>query len=181
MRDVNHRADVARGPIAAVVNVAVAAVSVGKGLIQGGMYLAEKVGPRLFEHGDEIVNGARRLLDHGNVPVAEPTATAGILPTAPASSFLGTESLAGNASSRLVRWLTDSMETNGWRGDPIEVAQNGDDLFIINGHHRVAAAMRAGIDVPYRVLTDEEWQGYGYNSMQDIINAWASAGPNRLR
>uniref|UniRef100_UPI000A06B8B6 ParB N-terminal domain-containing protein n=1 Tax=Saccharomonospora cyanea TaxID=40989 RepID=UPI000A06B8B6 len=48
------------------------------------------------------------------------------------------------------------MKQNGWQGDPVSVAKIGDDLYVLDGHHRVAAAKRVRIDVPYRLLSDAD-------------------------
>ena len=73
------------------------------------------------------------------------------------------------------------MRRDGWVGEPVEVAATAGDLYIINGHHRVAAAKRAGINVPYRILGGEELRTYRYGAMDEVIAAWMRTGPNRLR
>ena len=72
------------------------------------------------------------------------------------------------------------MRTNGWVGEPIEVVEHNGYRYIINGHHRVEAAGRAGIDVPYRVISDAELRAYGYRDIDHVISASSEAGPNRL-
>jgi ParB-like chromosome segregation protein Spo0J len=52
---------------------------------------------------------------------------------------------------------------------------------VINGHHRVAAASRAGIDVQYRTLSLAELQDHGYRSVDEVIAAWAERTPDRIR
>lgn len=95
--------------------------------------------------------------------------------------LLRTEALSGRSSSRTVTEIAESMRVNGWVGDPIETFVINGERYVINGHHRVAAAMRAGIDVQYRTLSIGELQAYGYRSADDVISAWASRGPDRLR
>jgi hypothetical protein len=96
--------------------------------------------------------------------------------------LLRTESLAGRASSKHVRELAESMRTNGWVGDPIEVFRVDDDFYIINGHHRVAAAKSIpGMEVPYRELSVDELKAYDYNGAEDVVRANAELGPDRLR
>jgi hypothetical protein len=65
-----------------------------------------------------------------------------------------TETLAGRASQTNVDDIAASMRQNGWVGEPIEVFQANGQNYIVNGHHRVAAACQAGIDVQYRVISD---------------------------
>lgn len=74
--------------------------------------------------------------------------------TAPAHSFERVEALSGNASRRLVDSLTESMKKNGWQGAPIEAIEHNGYRYIVDGHHRVAAARRAGIEVPYELIDE---------------------------
>jgi ParB-like chromosome segregation protein Spo0J len=73
------------------------------------------------------------------------------------------------------------MRTGGWQGDPIKVVEHNGKRYIIDGHHRVEAARRAGIDVQYKIASPSEMAKYRYNSIDDVIRAAAEAGPNRLR
>ncbi|MBO0884304.1 MAG: ParB N-terminal domain-containing protein, partial [Mycobacterium sp.] len=100
--------------------------------------------------------------------------------TASPHSLNRTESLSGNRSAAKVAEITDSMRENGWQGDPIETYKVGNQRYVINGHHRVAAAKQAGIDVKYRDISLEELQAYGYSTPDDVITAWAENPPDRL-
>ncbi|MFC4517930.1 polymorphic toxin-type HINT domain-containing protein [Streptomyces ehimensis] len=104
----------------------------------------------------------------------------GICGTADPYSLRRTEALSGNASKRNVDSLTASMKENGWQGDPISVAKIGGDLYVLDGHHRVAAAKRAGIDVPYRILPDAEIRARYPGGADEITTAWAEVGADRL-
>jgi ParB-like chromosome segregation protein Spo0J len=73
------------------------------------------------------------------------------------------------------------MREGGWQGSPIDVAAHEGSLYIIDGHHRVAAAKRAGIDVPYRVMTMTQLRDRGWTSIEDIVSAFANTRPDRLR
>ncbi|MDQ0313352.1 RHS repeat-associated protein [Kitasatospora herbaricolor] len=95
-------------------------------------------------------------------------------------SLKRTESLSGNASKRNVDSLTESMKQGGWQGDPIKVAKNGDDLYILDGHHRVAAAKRAGINVPYQIVSNEDLLARYSGGIDDVISAWAEVAPDKL-
>ena len=101
--------------------------------------------------------------------------------SAPAHSFVRTESLSGRESSRLVREYAEKMRTGGWKGDPIEVVEHNGKRYILDGHHRVEAARRAGIDVQYEIVGPSEMAKYRYKSIDDVVRAAAEAGPNRLR
>lgn len=56
------------------------------------------------------------------------------------------------------------MTRNGWVDEPIEVYEHLGRRYAINGHHRLAAAKKAGIDVQYRSLTLDEVKAYKYKS-----------------
>lgn len=63
------------------------------------------------------------------------------------------------------------MTRDGWVGEPIEVFEHLNRCYVINGHHRVAAAKKAGIDVQYRSLTLDEIKAYKYKSADEVV--WA--------
>jgi ParB-like chromosome segregation protein Spo0J len=73
------------------------------------------------------------------------------------------------------------MRTGGWQGEPIKVVENNGKRYIIDGHHRVEAARRAGIDVQYKIASPAEMAERGFDSIDEVIRAAAEAGPNRLR
>ena len=45
------------------------------------------------------------------------------------------------------------MKANGYQGAPIKVLESNGERFILDGHHRVQAARRAGIDVPFESVS----------------------------
>jgi hypothetical protein len=101
---------------------------------------------------------------------------------APPSTFVRTEALSVRGSARIVREIADSMRTNGWRGDPIRVVEQNGQRIVVDGHHRLAAAQRAGIEVPYEVVPPSSVIGPGrWSSIDDILRDAASVGPNRIR
>jgi len=116
-------------------------------------------------------------------PQASTTVASGVgsRGSAPAHSFVRTESLSGNASSRRVHKFAESMRKGGWQGDPIKVVEHNGKRYIIDGHHRVEAARRAGIDVQYKIASPSEMAERGYKSIDDVIRAATEASPNRLR
>ncbi len=109
----------------------------------------------------------------------------GIVPairTAGPSEFFKTHSIGGNASSDTVRKLAASMRQDGWIGDPIEVVIIHGRKYVLDGHHRVAAAARAKIDVHYKVLDEAEaLTKYKYGSLDEILWHAVEAGPDKLR
>jgi RHS repeat-associated protein len=108
-------------------------------------------------------------------------AAAKSLPTSPASAFERTHGLSGNASTRNVQGLMDDMRVNGWQGKPIDVFEHNGSKYILDGHHRVEAARRVGIDVPYNSVPASNLGAHGYNTADDVIRAATEAGPVKVR
>ena len=73
------------------------------------------------------------------------------------------------------------MRTDGWLDEPVEVVEHNGQLYIINGHHRVEAARRAGIEVQYKIVGLEVMAKYNYHNIEDVLRASSEAGLNRLR
>jgi hypothetical protein len=102
--------------------------------------------------------------------------------TASPSAFSRTEALSGRASSRQVSEMADAMRTTGWDGPPIRVVEANGRRYVVDGHHRLEAARRAGIDVPYEVVDPATVVGPGqWSSLDDIIQDANAVGGNRLR
>ena len=94
--------------------------------------------------------------------------------------FTPTETLSGSADTRIVNQLADSMRANGWQGDPIRVVEINGERIVVDGHHRIAAARVAGIDVPYEVVDPASVIGPGqWSSLDDLLNDAATAGGGR--
>lgn len=60
--------------------------------------------------------------------------------------------LSGNASSRKVREIAESMRSGGWQGPPIKTVDINGRLYVVDGHRRLAAARQVGLDLPYEVV-----------------------------
>ena len=98
------------------------------------------------------------------------------------SAFTRAEALSGRASQRTVNEIAESMRTNGWQGAPIDVVELNGQRIVVDGHHRLAAARRAGIDVQYQVVDPSAVIGPGkYTSVDDILQSTYSVGRDRLR
>lgn len=54
--------------------------------------------------------------------------------------------------------LAESMQADGWQGEPLLVVAHGDGYQAWTGTHRLAAAEVAGVAVPVHVLTLSEAQ-----------------------
>ena len=120
-------------------------------------------------------------LDEASVAKAPGAPAVGSRGSASASSFSRTESLKGGASSRKVDDLIEKMRRDGWKGDPIKIVEHNGQKYIIDGHHRVEAARRVGIEVQYEIASPSDLARSGYQTLDDVLHAASEAGPNRLR
>jgi RHS repeat-associated protein len=89
--------------------------------------------------------------------------------SAPARVFEKTHGLSGNASTRNVQGIMDDMRVNGWQGKPIDVFEHNGSKYILDGHHRVEAAGRVGIEVPFNSVPESSLGKYFYNTADDVI------------
>ena len=95
------------------------------------------------------------------------------------STFTRAEALSGRASQRTVNEITESMRVNGWQGAPIDVVELNGRRIVVDGHHRLAAARRARIDVQYQVVHPSTViRSAMYTSIDDILRSTYSVGPD---
>lgn len=93
-----------------------------------------------------------------------------------------THSISGGQSSRVVRNIFENMKKNGFGDEPLDVIVINGKKYVVDGHHRLAAAKRAGINVDINVKNPNDvFSPGGYQNEEDVVNSAASAGPNRLR
>ncbi len=93
--------------------------------------------------------------------------------------FIRTETISGNKAARTVG-ENIKIINNGGRLAPVDVASINDKLYVIDGHHRLEAAIRTGTEVRYNVLTTEQLKAKGYNSASDVIQAAAEVGKVKI-
>ena len=61
---------------------------------------------------------------------------------------------------RKLNSLASDMRRHGWRGRPLLVIQRQESYFAWTGSHRIAAAMKAGLEaVPCYVVQEDQLQG----------------------
>lgn len=89
------------------------------------------------------------------------------------SALTRTETVRSRAN---VTRLAESMKANGWNGPPIKVFEHNGTKYILDGHHRAAAARQAGIDVVYESVGMDTLRSYGYRSVDELIWSAAEAG-----
>jgi hypothetical protein len=78
-----------------------------------------------------------------------------------------THEIGGNASSRRVVEIRDSLAREGWKGNPVSIVEHDGWKYVVDGHHRLAAARRAGVEqIPYKVV---ELPFRGYRTLDDVL------------
>jgi len=92
-----------------------------------------------------------------------------------------THSISGRTSSRNVNRIAESLMEEGWIGDPIDVIEHEGKMYIVDGHHRLAAAKRVGVDVPVRLINDIASHQSSYKTVVEVIESAIQTGPDRLR
>jgi len=95
-------------------------------------------------------------------------------PTAPPRSFRRLEARSLQTTGK-VNQLTNQMKCAGWVGEPIAVFEYKGVMYILDGHHRVEAAARAGIPVPYAIIPETELSTYGYSSVNSLLQSASEA------
>jgi hypothetical protein len=93
---------------------------------------------------------------------------------APAHAFHRLEPRSIQSQAKISS-LANDMKANGWRGDPIAVFEHGGEKYILDGHHRVAAARLAGIDVPYLNIPEANLPSFGFRNLDAVLTAASEA------
>jgi ParB-like chromosome segregation protein Spo0J len=78
--------------------------------------------------------------------------------------------------------MAESTKVNGWQGPPVQVVEVNGKRYVVDGHHRLAAAKQAGIKVNYEVGDPSTVIGQGqWSSVDDIVRDANSVGPDKIR
>lgn len=96
-----------------------------------------------------------------------------------------THGISGDSSTKVVRGLRDAMRGGSfdWNESPISIVRNEGQAYVVDGHHRLAAAKLAGLDqVAVSDVTGGLLNGGfgGYADMADVLNGAGSFMGNRL-
>ncbi|MDI3398693.1 RHS repeat-associated core domain-containing protein, partial [Pseudomonas sp. V88_4] len=107
----------------------------------------------------------------------------------PPTIFLGvdpkslkrTHAISGKGSTKRVEKLGQDMRKAGYDNEfPIDVAEHNGNLYILDGHHRAAAARQTSTDVTITLVTNiKEHKGI-LNSIEEVLESAANVGHDRL-
>jgi hypothetical protein len=106
--------------------------------------------------------------------------------TADPADLKPTHEIWGDSSTKKVASMRNQMRQGAFDWDesgPIFVAKDGEDMYVLDGHHRLAAAKMAGLqEVPIQDVTDQVVNGgfRGYPDMDDVIRSAQSFVGNRF-
>ncbi|XFA67183.1 RHS repeat-associated core domain-containing protein (plasmid) [Tistrella mobilis] len=99
-----------------------------------------------------------------------------------ANTLIRAHPIGGGSSTKKVEEIAESMRSDGYVGDPIKVVESNGNMIVADGHHRTAAASRTGTPVDVQIVGPESFPmgSGGWQSVDEVIQASQSAGPNRL-
>lgn len=73
------------------------------------------------------------------------------------------------------------MRTAGYDNKfPIDVAEHNGNLYILDGHHRAAAARQTSTDVIIKLVTDIKKHKGTLNTIEEVLESAANTGHDRL-
>ncbi|MFN8444518.1 MAG: polymorphic toxin-type HINT domain-containing protein [Caldilineaceae bacterium] len=99
-----------------------------------------------------------------------------------AGDFILSHGLSGDSATKSIIKLADEMKVNGFGNlDPIKIIEHNGQKIVVDGHHRLAAARLAKVDVPYEVV-DEAWiiTNTGWKSVDEVVQSAGQANGIRL-
>jgi len=86
-----------------------------------------------------------------------------------------------SVNMRDVERYTEQMKQKGWIGDPVDVVSHEGNYYLIDGHHRLAAAKRLNIPVPIRIVEDLSSHKCSWNTVEELVQDSLHAGADKLR
>jgi hypothetical protein len=116
----------------------------------------------------KVVNAVAKEVEVGKV-VARTSAMA------PASEFVRLEPRTLQSAQK-IEDLVVKMKVGGWQGEPISVFEHNGTKYILDGHHRVAAARALGLEVPFQTIPASRITEFNYSSVDEILAHALEAG-----
>jgi uncharacterized ParB-like nuclease family protein len=93
-----------------------------------------------------------------------------------------THSIEGKGSTKRVENLANDMRSNGFNKEkPIDVVEHEGNYYIVDGHHRAAAARRTHTPVSINLVKDLKAYGNkNYATLDDVLDSAKNVGNDRL-
>ncbi|MCF5055317.1 type IV secretion protein Rhs, partial [Pseudomonas syringae] len=92
-----------------------------------------------------------------------------------------THSIEGKRSTKRVDEISRKMRSSGYDiNEPIEVVEYEQRRYIIDGHHRAAAARQTHTPVTIELIRDIKSHKAAFNSIKDVVDASNQVGLDRL-
>jgi hypothetical protein len=92
-----------------------------------------------------------------------------------------THELSGKTSTREVERIAHNMRGSGYDSQyPIDVAEHNGEFYILDGHHRAAAARQSSTKVSIRLITNIRDHRGSLDSIEEVIESATNVGNDRL-
>ncbi|TMU69575.1 type IV secretion protein Rhs, partial [Pseudomonas fluorescens] len=88
--------------------------------------------------------------------------------------------IEGKTSTKKVEDYKNKMRNGYDPDDPIDVIEHDGNLYILDGHHRAAAARQTSTNVTIKLITDLIKYDRTLNSIEDVIESANNVGLDRL-
>lgn len=80
----------------------------------------------------------------------------------------------------IVEEIAASMEQHGWQGPPIVIVASEGKMYVLDGHHRVAAARMVSLKVRARGVALVDLPAFGYAGLDEVVSTAAARKPDAL-
>jgi hypothetical protein len=92
-----------------------------------------------------------------------------------------THAISGKGSTKRVEDLGKKMRADGYDSSfPIDVAEYQGTLYILDGHHRAAAARQTATPITMQLITNIREHKGTLNTIEEVIESAENVGHDRL-
>jgi ParB-like chromosome segregation protein Spo0J len=92
-----------------------------------------------------------------------------------------THAIMGKKSTKHVEKIRDAMRADGYDMNyPIDVAEHQGTLYILDGHHRAAAAKQTATPITIKLITNIREHKGKLNTIEEVIESAENVGHDRL-
>jgi hypothetical protein len=88
--------------------------------------------------------------------------------------------IEGKTSTKKVEDYKDKMRNGYDPVDPIDVIEHDGNLYVLDGHHRAAAARQTSTNVTIKLITDLQAYNGALRSIEDVLESANNVGLDRL-